>query len=1583
MAAAHLKPALRRRLSIGSAMKIARALFLSSLFVLCYSLSAQAQTDSEDRPAFSLSTSEVFTTRDAPTFYLTFRRIPHLDFRVYKVRDPFAFFSNLRDPHQLGSSEVEVQQERTWIERLADWKRGQRQYVQRFARAQASHQYRATRRAATDQTVVAQRVVLNANTFAQVPLLNPNQVVTTWREILPNHRDPEVRRVPVDLRQPGIYVVEAVNDLLRAYTIVIVSDVGLVTKTSPGQMLFFAANRFTGEPVADCAVRVIVSQQSIAEGKTSADGLFEATLPEQPLEDVVGVARCGDQMAATDPGSWSLREPARELAGYLYTDKPIYRPGHTVHLKAVLRWRHHDALAKFDRPEVEVVVSDPNDKVVFRQQVKVDAFGSVQASFPVPPTAALGNYALRVQSGDLQTSSGFEVQEYRKPEFEVIVTPAARFEIQGREAVVSIQARYYFGQPVANGQVRWVVNQQSYYSPLRWDDGFEGGESSYWYGDDQTAQGTVRLDAEGKAQVRIPLAVDENGRDFSARIEAQVTDAANREVSGNTVVHATFGSFLISAQTTNSVFATGSAVEVAIRALDYTGAAQANVPLSVVLERLTYRAGYYREPEVDRISETGVTTDANGLATGRVTLPNQTGSFRIRVSAPSQGRTVQDDVWLWVPGPSETVADSDERYLELLSDRKSYQPGESARLIVRGETITGPVLVTKEGQHVSWFRLMRPTATESIEVPIDEGDVGDVFISIAFLRDGRLSRAERRIGVPATSRTLKVSVTADQAVSKPREPGAFSVLVTDQAGAPVRAQVSLAVIDEAVYGVKADDTPDPIRHFYRREYSRVNTMFSREYYFTGYSGRDRLQLARRGRRPFTLADFKGDKEVQPEVRKDFPDAIYWVGDLVTDAQGRGRIAVNYPDALTTWRLTARAFTDDTKAGVAVARTTTTKDLIVRVITPRFLTEGDEVVVPTMVHNYRPDTQTASVSVQASGLEPASSSAPTSSALASGGERRDDWRFSAKAVGTATITATAKTENDSDAVELPLPVLPFGIRRESGTAGSIVGAGEASTVVTVPDGANPIARTVSIALAPSLAGSMLGALDFLTTYPYGCTEQTISSFLPNLLVTRALTELKLVPTERLSALDRQVSSGLQRLYDYQHDDGGWGWWKSDGNHPFMTAYALWGLDEARRAGVKVQEYRITSGARALAQLYATYPRVEPDLKVYEAYVLQRAAAAQGDISWHADGTEHRYNHLTARDEVWNARSRMSAYGRALLLLLLDEAKDARGNELAETLAGEAQTRGEVSWWAVANDPLLFDAAETSIEATAFAVQALSRRDPKNPLVERAVRWMMLNRTAGYWSSTKQTAMAIYGLLSFMQARGEAAQPFSVDVFVNGANVGRRTFSAAAMTAPDPQVISVPANAGANQVRLVKGDGGTLYWSAAANYYDTVGAGARAGNRQLALTRKYAVLTPVTVKGRIVYREQPFTGTASPGDVLTVRLTVAGSPEWRYLAIEDPLPAGVEAIQDTTAYPLERETTDAWWYGSRVEYHDSRTVFFQETFERGRYEYSYLVKVMAPGQFRAIPAQVSPMYMPGVHASSEPQTFVVTAPAGGSR
>jgi uncharacterized protein YfaS (alpha-2-macroglobulin family) len=259
--------------------------------------------------------------------------------------------------------------------------------------------------------------------------------------------------------------------------------------------------------------------------------------------------------------------------------------------------------------------------------------------------------------------------------------------------------------------------------------------------------------------------------------------------------------------------------------------------------------------------------------------------------------------------------------------------------------------------------------------------------------------------------------------------------------------------------------------------------------------------------------------------------------------------------------------------------------------------------------------------------------------------------------------------------------------------------------------------------------------------------------------------------------------------------------------------------------------------------------------------------------------------------------------------------------------------------------------------------------------------MLNRSGGYWSSTKQTAMVLYGLLELLQARNETPQAFTADVYVDDTLAGSHTFTPASLTSPDPVTITAEGSAGANRVRIVKRGGGTLYWSATGIYYDPQAAEARAGTRQLAVSRRYALLAPVRQPdGRFVYREQPLSGPIQPGDVLTVRLTVAGSTEWRYLLLEDPLPAGVEAVQDTSAYAFE--STPSWWYGSRVEYRDNRTVFFQPDMTEGRYEFVYLVKAISSGQFTAIPAQVTPMYVPDVAASSEPMTLTVAVP-GASR
>jgi hypothetical protein len=1554
------------------------------LLALAAAPPARAQaTAADDRPAFTLSSGAIGSSRQPPAVFLTFRRVTRLDVRVYRVNDPLTFVAGLKDPHQLGSAEPLVDQVPTLLERIANWKAERREDLRDFVRAQFSWRYRVSKRQSQDKQAVQLRRTEKVNTFAQVPLLNASQLVTSWREILPAVRDTEFRRIPLDLQEPGMYVVEAIAAPLKAYTVVIVSDIGMVSKAAPGQVLLYTANRFTGQPVPNCDLRVVANRAVLASGTTGADGTFTADLASATAEDIVAVARCGRDVAATDPGGWYLREKARDLVGYVYTDKPIYRPGHTTHLKAVLRWRSHGALVPFDRPQIEVRITDPTDKVVLRQPATVDAFGAVHASWPVSTGAALGYYQVSIVSDDDEASGSFEVQEYRKPEFEVRVGPVTRFVNQGDDVRATVDARYYFGQPVARGKVHYVVHRQPYYSPLRWSDDESGEGGGWWYAGEQTIEGDVRLDEKGLAEIVVPSEPDEEGRDYSLRLEARVTDAGGREVSGDTLVHATYGPFLIVATQDQYVKKPGSVVTLNIRGIDYAGNPQKGKVVQTLLE-FGGRYGNWREAKNIAVVARGtVTTDEQGRATWSTTVPAEPGDYRLRATVTAGDREVGDSAYVWVPGAAQVAEyDSGERYLELIADQRSYKPGDTARILVRGEEFDAPVLVTKENQHVSWHQVVRVQSNTAFEVPIGEEDIGDTWVNVAFLRDDRLYRAEKRMGVPATSRQLQVAITADQPVSRPGKPARFQVTATDPAGQPVRAQLSLAVIDEAVYGVKQDDTPDPLRYFYRREYSRVGTSFSREYSFIGYSGTQELTLARMRKRPHGLADFKGDR-ARPQVRKEFPDAIYWVADLVTDDQGHAAVEVTYPDALTTWRLTARAITADTRVGGAVARTTTTKDLIVRMVTPRFLSQGDQVIVPVVTHNFLPGEKRIQVDLAAEGLTaqvgpggPAASS-PQQVTVASGGEARLDWRFTADSVGTATLTARATTDVDGDALELVVPVLPFGLKSEVSETGSMLGAGERAVALAVPSYANPSGRTIRVAMAPSLAGSMLGALDFLTNYPYGCTEQILSSFVPNLLVSRALQQIGLAPTERLRVLDRQVTVGIGKLLDNQHEDGGWGWWKADENHPFMTAYAVFGLLEAKKAGYKVDEWKIRNGARALATLYARYPRAVPALKAYEVWVLARVGAALEPGAEAADG----YDPAAAIDSLWNARGDLMPYGQALLLQALDVKKDPRAATLAHELLGAVKRSGDLAYWESGSDPLLDDWMDTNVESTALAVQALVAHEPDAPALEAAVKYLIANRTGSYWTSTKATAMVLYGLLDYMKARRETAEPFTADVFVNGQTAGTASFTAASLTNPEPVVIAAPARDGANDVRIVKKGGGVLYWSATATFYDSRSPVERTGSRALAMVRRYFALAPVTKGSRTVYRETPFGGTAKPGDVVLVRLSVAGSPDWRYLMIEDPLPAGAEPIADDDLYELETRGGANWWVGRR-EYRDDRAAFFRDRLRDGRVDLYYLLKITTPGTFKAMPARVVPMYASGVSASSQVQPVSVPAAAEGA-
>ncbi|MCC6164474.1 MAG: hypothetical protein IT182_14080 [Acidobacteria bacterium] len=1543
---------------------------LLALIALVTPQRAHAQDNDEaarpaDQPAFSLSSSEIFTTQAAPYVTLTFERLGSLDFRIYRVADASAFFATLEDAHTLGSDTYTVPTEQTWLERLASWKASRRSDLQSFLRRQTSRQYRQQRRAGADQALVQRRVQLGLTAYAQVPLLNDKQVVASWREMLPRLADTDVRRIPIEVTQPGVYLVEAVHDTQLAYTILMVSDVALVTKVAPGTMLAYLVDRMQGTPVDGCAVTAIADKATIGTARTDARGLAAIPVGAITADDIITVATCGEQAVASTPPSYGLGTTGRELVAHVFTDRPIYRPGHTVKAKAILRWRTGIAIEPFDAQSVEMTITDRTGRVLQRVRRDVDQFGAVDTEFALPASASLGVYSVEVLTGEHKASGSFEVEEYRKPEFEVNVTPAVKLARQGGKVEVTVNARYYFGQPVRDAEVRLVVQTGPYYSPLRWvDSDSEGNDSGgYFYGGDERETLTATLDAQGQARFTVTLPESDTSSDMQVRLEARIRDASDLEVSGSGMVVATWGDFLVAARATPYVARPGTTIAARVRVVDYSGGGVAGVPVALQLVRTEW--DWSAQEQRREVITTGTaTTGRDGRASWETKAPASPGSYLIEARAMSGDREVADNTYIWIPGATDQTYESDSESFELIADKATYAPGDTARIAVRGTAPSTPVLLTKEARTLTWYDVRQPTTDGVFDVPVTDADIGDTWVNLLYLRDDRVYYAEKKLRVPPATRALTIEVTPDKTVYRPGEPGVFRVRTLDAAGAPVQAQIALGVVDEALYGVRRDTTPDPLRVFYRTEYSHVSTDYSRQYYFMGYSGTLRMQLAQR-RRPLSLADFKGDTPERPRVRKDFPDAIYWSPSVVTAADGTATVRVAYPDSLTTWRLTARAVTRDTKAGLALSRTITTRDLLLRVVPPRFLTERDEVRVPAIVHNYQEGGAIpVSVSMTASGLDAASSGAQGVT-VSTGGAVRTEWAFTATAPGSATVTGTATAASASDAMEVTFPVLPFGARRDVGVSGSTAAGASRDVAIDIPETSNPLARHAVVSLMPSMAGSLLGALDDLVNYPYGCTEQTVSSFVPNLLVLRTLDQLELAPTERMSMLDRVSRAGVDRLVRLQHGNGAWGWWATDDDHPFMTAYALYGLLEARGADVQVPYMALQNGTTALARLLAATPAMVPELEAYGAYVLARAAAA--DMLPRQDGFE-----LAAFiDGLWQRRSDMTPYGQAWLLLALHERKDARAGELAGMLATRAQTRGDLAWWPAENDPLLGDWGDATADATAAAVQALAAVRPDDALVEPAVRWLLANRMGGMtWNSTKQTAMALYGLLGAMKGRQERPAPVTVTVTVGGQSQ-RVDFTPADWTRPFPAIVTLPVQAGKTPVTIAS-TGGPVYWTASARYYDTSEGLERTGTRKLALSRKYFSLTPVERRGRVVYDEVPFTGTAKPGDLILVRLVVAGSNDWRYLMIEDPIPAGAEAVARPDLLDLAKPPQ--WTFGSHREYRDDRVALFLDALE-GRAEFAYLLRVTTPGRFRAMPAQVTPMYVPGVYASSAAATLDV--------
>ncbi|ULH17201.1 MG2 domain-containing protein (plasmid) [Deinococcus sp. KNUC1210] len=1374
----------------------------------------------------------------------------------------------------------------------------------------------------------------------------------------------------------GVYVIRSGG----VGTVLLVTRLGMVIKRDQQQALTYTADQNSGQARA-ARVWALGGSSNVL---SNADGL--TTFEGEAGSGEVYLARYGNDWAISGANWNSYAAPL--VRGYVYTDRPVYRPGQHVEFKAVLR--KAGTLAPLAGRSVRVTVSSPFDDEVFRRTLTTNSFGSLSAGLDLPQGAKLGEYHFTVSpagaDGDGQADIGgsFQVEAYQKPEYAVTLVPSKTQAVQGEKVNVHISARYLFGGNVSGALVNYNVTRAPYYPPGFDTDSLppDQQDDGQDYGSDLVIQDETRLNANGDLDLTLPLERDADGKPISYRIEAEVEDESRRTVSAQTRVIAFPAALNVEASTDNYIYNVGAPIRVALdtRDLNQKGRA-APVTLDLIRQNWDNSGNDWKLTET-RLSRTQVRTDASGTLNATLHAPRG-GGYLVRATVKdAQGRSSTNENFVWVLKPGE---DWGWNYNDLTVqlDKKKYAPGDTATALIGNPKPGAAVLVTLEGDKLRKSVVLRGKgAVLTYKFPVSADMTPNIYVSAASLSDGKFYSHETRVKVPRIGAELSVTVKAKKPRYAPGETGTFSVDVKNAAGQGVPAEVAVGVVDQAIYLVQRDDAQPMLQVFDALRDNAVGTDSSLSFYFE--QGRV-AQGAPKPAAPMTEAAFAQSKDARDSAapsnqepvtpRQDFKDTILWIPKLLTDAKGHADVTVRFPDNLTTWVATARAQTQSARFGQTTASTLTTKDVIARLSLPPFLVRGDTVTLSGIVNNTLNTAVTGRAQMTLSGLSALSGAALTPAGaplkLSANGRARTDVQVKAETVGNAGVTFTARTASGqtihNDALKLPLPVKARGYD----VTQTAVGSGTTPLKFTVAADANPQTTTLNLSLTPSLLSAVGGALNYLVGYPYGCTEQTMSRFLPALLARQTLGAAQL-PASVVKDLPAITEAGLARLALFQHEDGGWNFWQWDDSTLEMTAYVTQGLLRAKALGAKVENSMLDRALQYLATHAADPKERQADrASAYRALAqagrvkagqlatfakrrdLEPYALAQTALALHASGQTQ-----AARDLLDRLKARRSASQNGALVHW-------------ET----PKTGDSYGWWYDFWD-------DNSIQVTAAALEAIATLDPSSPLIPSVSQWLLSNRRGPQWLSTQDTTSVIIAALALKPAPLPA--PSTVTVALDGKQVGsvKVSSSAAGLT-----IGAGKLSAGSHTLTL-QGAPAALFSAAQLSYAREPAALNADAAHGFRLSRRYERLDPVwdAANKRYTYRRTPLLKAGqmmgvTTGDLVLVTLTVQPmNHSARYLLVSDPVPAGMKALDERSLAiaglpdPDENDW-EGWnyWYAGR-DLLDDRVDLYADYLE-GQQTMTYLLRAQTPGTFTALPTHAFLMYDPEVQGYSAAATLTV--------
>lgn len=1384
------------------------------------------------------------------------------------------------------------------------------------------------------------------------------------------------------------------NPRLGTQALIQLTDLGVVWKTSHEQVDVHVFSHVTGRPVAGAVVKVAGNEnETLDEGVTDASGLahlkrdakaewvlvqFEDDLHAVNLEQNVPLHAFNLPNACSDS--------APGLQAMLFSDRDVYRPGETVHLKALMRDWSGKGPGIPANVTNRLTVLDARYRTILRTNLVFNALGGADIDIALPP-GPRGEYQAQLSlnhrsSAPVPTNvpavtppdtgyaceRNFRVEEHQPNAFEILL-PARPKYAADEKISLPLSARYLFGKSLSHAQVAWtLITSDSSFEPDGFGEFVFGRTGDVGSSDPElfsrvlSGKGILDDTAPLLIEPEVPLRTHSPGPS-EALLRVEVTDLNQQTLTHQAEFVRHSSDFYLGLRRPANVVATGEVAGIEVAAVGATGRPWADpVKARLKLDHIEWQtvrmmgagriARYHseclrtnvleREIEILPVNPPADGGEVHGMVIPGIRLAGA-GDYVLEITADDAGgRGVASSIRFSASAPSETTGWNyrNDTQIALKPDQSQYAPGQTATILVE-TPISGTALVTVERETVlrSFVTRIEGNAP-AIQVPIEAGDFPNVFVSVMVLRGSEacpreVKEPEYRVGycqidVRDPLRQLEVTVIPGATNHLPAGTVSLSVAVMDRLGAPVPdAEVILYAVDEGVLSLTDYMDPDPFAFFYKPRGLGVHSGISLPDLLT--EDPEEMHYHNKG--------YLGGGGGIERVRSRFQSCAFWNATLRTDATGRITASFPAPDSMTRYRVIAVAHTADSRFGHARSAFSVSKPLMIEPALPRFANITDRLVARAVVMN---QTAVAGDVLVTLDLDDTARSGDGGRHLsrkipvAAGGSSVVEFPVTLVGPGSAIWIwkarfADAGAESFTDAVRSTLPVGHVApLLRE------ILPGRVRTTETNLLSRASPQLLAGTGSLTVTLANTRLVELgetiSQLLHYPYGCAEQTGSSLLPWILL-RDSPALRPVLDRMTNDVEQAIRSGMERFISMQTPSGGLGYWPH-AQEPMLWASAYGGmvLALAQRHGVTVPQPEFDRLLKYLAGALREIPRGTESASDLCLSLYALALAGKAEPAYH--------------EALFNLREHLDPEDRALLALTILESDGPK--TMAEELL-RAPTH------AVATPESGFGC---SARRQAIQLMAWCRLNPDAAQVDSIVEDLMREQKEAHWGTTQGNAWALLALIEYARIVEGTRSPAAGTLRLGDQSF---PFQLDASHATFQKDVPLGGSSPAPSVTLLNPQAQRLYSSIEIEVRPQAAQQPRQNNG-FGIVRRYERLDDTNgvhdLDGLRV------------GDRVLVTLLLHVDAPARYVVVDDPLPALFEAVNpafktqqtDARRTPVSTSGASSYWCDDFHELRQDRVLFFSNEVSPGDYTLCYLARVRAAGTVTAPSVKIEEMYHP---------------------